>query len=52
VDEHQPDVPRPFPGWLEWAIIIALVVVVAIAAYVLLSPQIANTFNNVNNEML
>ena len=35
-------------GMLEYALIIALVAVVVIAALVLLGPQIANIFNNVN----
>jgi pilus assembly protein Flp/PilA len=34
---------------LEYALIIALVAVVVIAALVLLGPQIANLFNNVTN---
>ena len=36
-------------GMLEYALIIALVAVVVIAALVLLGPQIANLFNNVTN---
>jgi pilus assembly protein Flp/PilA len=36
-------------GMLEYALIIALVAVVVIAALVLLGPQIANIFNNVNS---
>jgi pilus assembly protein Flp/PilA len=38
-------------GMLEYALIIALVAVVVIAALVLLGPQIANIFNNVNNNL-
>jgi hypothetical protein len=40
------------PWWLEWAIIIALVVIVVIAAYEFLGPQYAHTFTNVNNSAL
>jgi pilus assembly protein Flp/PilA len=36
-------------GMLEYALIIALVAVVVIAALVLLGPQIASLFNQVNN---
>ena len=36
-------------GMLEYALIIALVAVVVIAALVLLGPQIAGLFNQVNN---
>jgi len=36
---------------LEYALIIALVAVVVIAALVLLGPQIANIFNSVNNNL-
>ena len=38
-------------GMLEYALIIALVAVVVIAALVLLGPQIANIFNSVNNNL-
>jgi pilus assembly protein Flp/PilA len=38
-------------GMLEYALIIALVAVVVIAALVLLGPQIANIFNQVNNNL-
>lgn len=38
-------------GMLEYALIIALVAVVVIAALVLLGPQIANLFNAVNNNL-
>jgi pilus assembly protein Flp/PilA len=38
-------------GMLEYALIIALVAVVVIAALVLLGPQIANIFNQVNNTL-
>jgi pilus assembly protein Flp/PilA len=38
-------------GMLEYALIIALVAVVVIAALVLLGPQIANIFSNVNNNL-
>jgi pilus assembly protein Flp/PilA len=38
-------------GMLEYALIIALVAVVVIAALVLLGPQIANLFNQVNNNL-
>jgi Flp pilus assembly pilin Flp len=49
VDENKPDVlGPPFHNW-EWAIIIALVVIVAIAAYELLGPQISGTFTHVND---
>ena len=33
------------PGWLEWAIIIALVVVVVIAILILRGPQIDQIYN-------
>jgi pilus assembly protein Flp/PilA len=36
---------------LEYALIIALVAVVVIAALVLLGPQIAGLFNQVNNNL-
>jgi pilus assembly protein Flp/PilA len=38
-------------GMLEYALIIALVAVVVIAALVLLGPQIASLFNQVNNNL-
>jgi pilus assembly protein Flp/PilA len=38
-------------GMLEYALIIALVAVVVIAALVLLGPQIAKIFNNVNSAL-
>jgi pilus assembly protein Flp/PilA len=38
-------------GMLEYALIIALVAVVVIAALVLLGPQIASIFNGVNNNL-
>jgi pilus assembly protein Flp/PilA len=38
-------------GMLEYALIIALVAVVVIAALVLLGPQIANIFKQVNNNL-
>jgi pilus assembly protein Flp/PilA len=38
-------------GMLEYALIIALVAVVVIAALVLLGPQIAGIFNQVNNNI-
>ena len=38
-------------GMLEYALIIALVAVVVIAALVLLGPQIAGIFNQVNNNL-
>ena len=38
-------------GMLEYALIIALVAVVVIAALVLLGPQIASIFGNVNNNL-
>ena len=38
-------------GMLEYALIIALVAVVVIAALVLLGPQIAGIFSNVNNNL-
>jgi len=38
-------------GMLEYALIIALVAVVVIAALVLLGPQIASIFSNVNNNL-
>ena len=38
-------------GMLEYALIIALVAVVVIAALVLLGPQIANIFSQVNNNL-
>jgi len=38
-------------GMLEYALIIALVAVVVIAALVLLGPQIANLFSTVNNNL-
>jgi pilus assembly protein Flp/PilA len=38
-------------GMLEYALIIALVAVVVIAALVLLGPQISRIFNNVNNNL-
>jgi len=38
-------------GMLEYALIIALVAVVVIAALVLLGPQIANIFKNVNSAL-
>jgi pilus assembly protein Flp/PilA len=38
-------------GMLEYALIIALVAIVVIAALILLGPQIANIFNNVNNNL-
>jgi pilus assembly protein Flp/PilA len=38
-------------GMLEYALIIALVAIVVIAALVLLGPQIAKIFNNVNSAL-
>ena len=38
-------------GMLEYALIIALVAVVVIAALVLLGPQIGGIFNQVNNNL-
>ena len=38
-------------GMLEYALIIALVAIVVIAALVLLGPQIAGIFNHVNNSL-
>jgi pilus assembly protein Flp/PilA len=38
-------------GMLEYALIIALVAVVVIAALVLLGPQIAAIFSKVNNNL-
>jgi pilus assembly protein Flp/PilA len=38
-------------GMLEYALIIALVAVVVIAALVLLGPQISNIFHSVNNNL-
>jgi pilus assembly protein Flp/PilA len=38
-------------GMLEYALIIALVAVVVIAALVLLGPQIGSIFNRVNNNL-
>jgi pilus assembly protein Flp/PilA len=38
-------------GMLEYALIIALVAVVVIASLVLLGPQIANIFKQVNNNL-
>jgi pilus assembly protein Flp/PilA len=38
-------------GMLEYALIIALVAVVVIAGLVLLGPQIAGLFNQVNNNL-
>ena len=50
MDKHKPEVPLPFRSWLEWALFIAFVLFVVIAAYVVLSaPQISHIFTNVNN---
>ncbi len=38
-------------GLVEYALILALVSVVAIAALLLLGPKVANIFNKVNNSM-
>ena len=38
-------------GMVEYALIIALVSIAAIAVLVLLGPKIANIFSNVNNEL-
>jgi pilus assembly protein Flp/PilA len=38
-------------GMLEYALIIALVAVVVIASLILLGPQIANIFKQVNNNL-
>jgi pilus assembly protein Flp/PilA len=38
-------------GMLEYALIIALVAVVVIAALVLLGPRIADIFSSVNNNL-
>jgi hypothetical protein len=42
---HAPmDDPKWKPGWLEWVVIGALVVVTVIACLILLWPQIAHSF--------
>jgi pilus assembly protein Flp/PilA len=38
-------------GMVEYALIIALVSIVAIAALVLLGPKIANMFTNINGKL-
>jgi pilus assembly protein Flp/PilA len=38
-------------GVVEYALIIALVAIVVIAALILLGPQIASIFKNVNNNL-
>jgi len=38
-------------GLVEYALILALVSVVAIAALLLLGPKVANIFNKVNNSL-
>ncbi|HEV2405388.1 MAG TPA: hypothetical protein VGR88_08045 [Ktedonobacterales bacterium] len=38
-------------GLVEYALIIALVAIVVIAALILLGPQIASIFKNVNNNL-
>jgi pilus assembly protein Flp/PilA len=38
-------------GLVEYALIIALVAIVVIAALVLLGPRIANIFTNINNSL-
>ena len=40
------DEPKGKPSWLEWAVIIALVIVTVVACLILLGPQINNTFTN------
>jgi len=42
---------RAWPGLVEYALIIALVAVVAIAALVVLGPRIASICNNVNSNL-
>ncbi|HLY30384.1 MAG TPA: Flp family type IVb pilin [Ktedonobacterales bacterium] len=38
-------------GLVEYALIIALVAIVVIAALILLGPAIASTFNNITNSL-
>ena len=38
-------------GLVEYALIIALVAIVVIAALILLGPQIASIFKNINNNL-
>jgi hypothetical protein len=41
-------VATPVPGWLEYALIAFLCFIVVVAALILLGPQVATIFNNVN----
>jgi hypothetical protein len=50
-DEQPPGWLNKMPGWLFYALLIALVVVIMLAAFLLLRPQIAPIFNNVNNDV-
>ncbi len=38
-------------GMVEYALIIALIAIVVVAALVILGPKIANMFTNVGNEL-
>lgn len=38
-------------GMVEYALLIALIAIVVIAALLLLGPQLANMFNNITNQL-
>ena len=50
--EEQPSGwPDKIPGWLDWAIIVVLVVALVIAAIIILGPYQTGLFNQVNNNL-